>query len=179
MGPGHRQRNSDCRTLSPGGPPCCSDHVAAQDRSGKENEHAKPGASNSTCTGHSEPQPWGGVYRRGAGFAGADGAASPAVLTLDQQAERVWRQLQSMPTDLARNLSMDQLRYRNEVLYFKVLSDHLRELCRSCTRPRWAKRSSVSPTSTVHSVDCICPLIAPMALPNPSRRWAWAPTMST
>jgi malate dehydrogenase (oxaloacetate-decarboxylating) len=72
---------------------------------------------------------------RGVGFTyeerdslGLTGRLPSAVLTLDQQAERVWRQLQSMPTDLARNLLMDQLHYRNEVLYFKVLSDHLREL---------------------------------------------------
>lgn len=52
----------------------------------------------------------------------------PGVLTLDQQAERVWLQLQSMPTDLARNLLLDQLHYRNEVLYFKVLQDHLADL---------------------------------------------------
>ena len=42
------------------------------------------------------------------------------VLTLEQQAARVWRQLQSMPTDLARNVLLDQLRSRNEILYFKV-----------------------------------------------------------
>src|SRR5258705_12381016 len=73
--------------------------------------------------------------KRGVGFTyeerdslGLTGRLPSAVMTLDQQAERVWQQLQSMPTDLARNLLMDQLHYRNEVLYFKVLSDHLREL---------------------------------------------------
>jgi malate dehydrogenase (oxaloacetate-decarboxylating) len=72
---------------------------------------------------------------RGVGFTheerdslGLTGRLPSAVLTLEQQAERVWRQLQGMPTDLARNLLMDQLHYRNEVLYFKVLSDHLCEL---------------------------------------------------
>ncbi len=52
----------------------------------------------------------------------------PGVLTLDQQAERVWRQLQEEPTDLARNLLLDQLHYRHEVLYFKVLREHLADL---------------------------------------------------
>ena len=72
---------------------------------------------------------------RGVGFTheqrrtlGLTGRLPSAVLTLEQQTERVWRQLQSMPTDLARNLLMDQLHYRNEILYFRVLSDHLREL---------------------------------------------------
>ena len=72
---------------------------------------------------------------RGVGFThaqrralGLTGRLPAGVLTLEQQAERVWRQLQSLPTDLARNLLMDQLHYRHEKLYFKVLSDHLTEL---------------------------------------------------
>lgn len=72
---------------------------------------------------------------RGVGFTheerqqlGLTGRLPPGVLTLDQQAERVWLQLQSMPTDLARNLLLDQLHYRHEVLYFKVLLEHLTEL---------------------------------------------------
>ena len=72
---------------------------------------------------------------RGVGFTheerrqlGLLGRLPPGVLTLDQQAERVWRQLRDMPTDLARNLLLDQLHNRNEVLYFKVLCDHLTEL---------------------------------------------------
>ena len=72
---------------------------------------------------------------RGVGFTHEDrrrlglmGRLPPGVLSLDQQAERVWRQLQEVPTDLARNLLLDQLHYRNEVLYFKVLSEHLTEL---------------------------------------------------
>ena len=72
---------------------------------------------------------------RGVGFTreqrrqlGLTGRLPPGVLTLEQQAERVWRQLQGMSTDLARNLSLDQLHYRHQVLFFKVLSDHLAEL---------------------------------------------------
>jgi malate dehydrogenase (oxaloacetate-decarboxylating) len=72
---------------------------------------------------------------RGVGFTheerrrlGLTGRLPPGVLTLEQQGERVWRQLQGMPTDLARNLHLDQLHYRHEMLYFKVLSEHLTEL---------------------------------------------------
>jgi malate dehydrogenase (oxaloacetate-decarboxylating) len=72
---------------------------------------------------------------RGVGFTrekrrtlGLTGRLPSGVLTLERQTERVWRQLQSMPTDLARNLLMDQLHYHNGDLYFRVLSDHLREL---------------------------------------------------
>lgn len=72
---------------------------------------------------------------RGVGFTheerrrlGLVGRLPPGVLTLEQQAERVWLQLQSAPTDLARNVLLDQLHYRHEVLYFKVLLEHLPEL---------------------------------------------------
>jgi malate dehydrogenase (oxaloacetate-decarboxylating) len=59
---------------------------------------------------------------------GLTGRLPSAVLTLGQQANRVWQQLQGLPTDLARNLLLDQLHYRHEVLYFKVLCEHLSEL---------------------------------------------------
>jgi malate dehydrogenase (oxaloacetate-decarboxylating) len=72
---------------------------------------------------------------RGVGFTheqrrqlGLTGRLPSAVLTLDQQADRVWQQLQSMATDLGRNLLLEQLHYRHELLYFKVLEDHLPEL---------------------------------------------------
>ncbi len=72
---------------------------------------------------------------RGVGFTheqrrrlGLTGRLPSAVLTLDEQADRVWHQLQSLATDLGRNLLLEQLHYRHELLYFKVLEDHLPEL---------------------------------------------------
>lgn len=72
---------------------------------------------------------------RGTGFTheqrrrlGLTGRLPSGVLTLEEQAERVWHQLQGLSTDLSRNLSLEQLHYRNELLYFKVLIDHLPEL---------------------------------------------------
>src|SRR6476659_9619373 len=59
---------------------------------------------------------------------GLTGRLPSAVLTLEDQAQRLWQQLQSLPTDLARNLLLEQVHNRNEVLYFKVLSEHLPEL---------------------------------------------------
>src|SRR5258708_11909014 len=56
---------------------------------------------------------------------GLTGRLPSAVLTLEQQADRVWQQVQGLPTDLARHLLLDQLHYRHEVLYFQVLSEHL------------------------------------------------------
>ena len=72
---------------------------------------------------------------RGVGFTheerrrlGLTGRLPSAVLTLEEQADRVWHQLQSMATDLGRNLLLEQLHYRHELLYYKVLEDHLPEL---------------------------------------------------
>src|ERR1700757_91843 len=72
---------------------------------------------------------------RGVGFTheqrrrlGLTGRLPPAVLTLEEQSDRVWRQLQGMSTDLGRNLLLEQLHYRHELLYYKVLEDHLPEL---------------------------------------------------
>ncbi|MUL74950.1 NAD-dependent malic enzyme [Mycolicibacterium sp. CBMA 226] len=59
---------------------------------------------------------------------GLVGRLPSAVLTLDQQADRLWSQLRSLPDDLARNLLLEQMHNRNEVLYYKVLSDHLTDL---------------------------------------------------
>ena len=72
---------------------------------------------------------------RGAAFTPAErdtlgltGRLPSAVLTLDQQAQRAHAQLQAQPTDLAKNVYLEQLHDRNEVLYYKVLTDHLTEL---------------------------------------------------
>ena len=72
---------------------------------------------------------------RGVGFTheqrrrlGLTGRLPSAVLTLEEQADRVWRQLQGMSTDLGRNLLLEQLHYRHELLYYRVLEDHLPEL---------------------------------------------------
>ena len=59
---------------------------------------------------------------------GLTGRLPSGVLTLDQQARRAYKQLQLQGGDLAKNVYMEQLHDRNEVLYFKVLLDHLAEL---------------------------------------------------
>ena len=55
---------------------------------------------------------------------GLTGRLPSGVLTLEAQAERVRYEL-TIPTSLGRNLLLDQLHNRHEVLYFKVLSEHL------------------------------------------------------
>jgi malate dehydrogenase (oxaloacetate-decarboxylating) len=87
------------------------------------------------CTPRIPPALAAPSLNRGVGFTheqrrrlGLTGRLPSAVLTLDEQADRVWRQLQGMATDLGRNLLLEQLHYRHELLYYKVLQDHLPEL---------------------------------------------------
>src|SRR5712672_619568 len=75
------------------------------------------------------------MLNRGVGFTlterealGLTGRLPSAVLTVEQQARRVYEQLRRQPTDLADNVYLEQLHDRNEVLYFRVLLDHLSEL---------------------------------------------------
>ena len=75
------------------------------------------------------------MLNRGVGFTAAErealgltGRLPAAVLTLEQQALRAYQQMQLQGSDLAKNVYLEQLHDRNEVLYYRVLSDHLAEL---------------------------------------------------
>ncbi len=56
------------------------------------------------------------------------GRLPAAVLTLEEQAERAYRQLGQQSTALAKNVYLEQLHDRNETLYYRVLAEHLAEL---------------------------------------------------
>ncbi|EPH07062.1 malate dehydrogenase (oxaloacetate-decarboxylating) [Propionibacterium sp. oral taxon 192 str. F0372] len=59
---------------------------------------------------------------------GLTGRLPARVETLDEQAARAYRQLSGFDRDLHKYVFLDQLHDRNEVLYYKVLTDHLTEL---------------------------------------------------
>ncbi|MFG2479586.1 NAD-dependent malic enzyme [Streptomyces fagopyri] len=59
---------------------------------------------------------------------GLTGRLPSNVLTLGQQAQRAYRQLQAQRDDLAKYVYLEQLHDRNETLYYRVLADHLAEL---------------------------------------------------
>src|ERR1700761_7767242 len=59
---------------------------------------------------------------------GLTGRLPSGVLTLDEQAQLAYRQYQAQGTNLAKNVYMEQLHDRNEVLYYRVLLEHLAEL---------------------------------------------------
>jgi malate dehydrogenase (oxaloacetate-decarboxylating) len=57
------------------------------------------------------------VHTRRAGGAGVAGLLPPAVLSLEEQAERAYEQLRAQPGDLFKNVFLEDLHDRNEVLY--------------------------------------------------------------
>ncbi|KAI5467511.1 hypothetical protein BGZ63DRAFT_410457 [Mariannaea sp. PMI_226] len=50
------------------------------------------------------------------------------VQTLEQQCKRAYEQYSTREGDLAKNTFLTSLKYQNEVLYFKLLQDHLEEM---------------------------------------------------
>ena len=59
---------------------------------------------------------------------GLEGLLPPAVSTLDDQVTRSYRQYQAQPTDLAKNNFLAALHDRNEVLFYRLLQEHLKEM---------------------------------------------------
>jgi malate dehydrogenase (oxaloacetate-decarboxylating) len=59
---------------------------------------------------------------------GLGGLLPAAVLPLDEQAKRSYEQYLAQPNDLARNSFLAALHDRNEVLYYKLLEEHLEEM---------------------------------------------------
>ena len=59
---------------------------------------------------------------------GLEGLLPAGVLSLEEQAKRSYEQYGAQPSDLAKNEFLASLHDRNEVLYYKLLEDHLTEM---------------------------------------------------
>jgi len=59
---------------------------------------------------------------------GLTGLLPPVVTTLGHQAKRVYAQYLRQPDDLRKNIYLNALRERNEVLFYRLVQDHLREM---------------------------------------------------
>jgi malate dehydrogenase (oxaloacetate-decarboxylating) len=74
-------------------------------------------------------------YNRGTAFTveersalGLQGLLPTGVQSLEQQARRSYEQYRAQPNDLARNTFLAALHDRNEVLYYRLLEEHLKEI---------------------------------------------------
>jgi malate dehydrogenase (oxaloacetate-decarboxylating) len=59
---------------------------------------------------------------------GITGLIPPARVTLHEQTARILAQYSSQPTDLAKNVLLTEVHDRNEVLFYHLLTEHLREM---------------------------------------------------
>ncbi len=59
---------------------------------------------------------------------GLTGLIPPAHFTLEDQVARVYEQYRHQPDDLARNVTLNALHDRNEVLFYRLLTEHLGEM---------------------------------------------------
>jgi len=59
---------------------------------------------------------------------GLTGLIPAAHFTLEDQVGRVYAQYRRQPDDLARNVTLNALHDRNEVLFYRLLTDHLKEM---------------------------------------------------
>jgi malate dehydrogenase (oxaloacetate-decarboxylating) len=111
-----------------------------------EGDHTVPAHTRPVIRWNPAEQAWETTYRgygvlsdpwlnKGTAFTGSERAAlgltgllPSRVLTLDQQAQRAYRQCSRQASDLDKNIYLTALHDRNEVLFYRVLTDHLSEL---------------------------------------------------
>jgi malate dehydrogenase (oxaloacetate-decarboxylating) len=74
-------------------------------------------------------------YSQGAAFTaeertalGLEGLLPAGVSSLEEQAQRSYEQYRAQPDDLARNTFLAAPHDRNEVLYYRLLQEHLKEI---------------------------------------------------
>ncbi len=58
---------------------------------------------------------------------GLVGLVPPVVDTLEEQADRAWAQFNEQPTGIAKHVFLTALHDRNEVLFYKVVCDHMHD----------------------------------------------------
>lgn len=59
---------------------------------------------------------------------GISGLLPPGVTTMNSELKRVYEQFLNQPTDLAKNLYLTSMQDRNEVLFYRLVSEHLEEM---------------------------------------------------
>jgi malate dehydrogenase (oxaloacetate-decarboxylating) len=59
---------------------------------------------------------------------GLTGLLPSQIATLEDQVKRAYQQYQTYPSPLAKNTFMTSLKDQNEVLYYRLIQDHLKEM---------------------------------------------------
>ena len=101
------------------------------------------------------------------------------MLSLEEQARRVYEQLGRQPADLAKNVYLEQLHDRNEVLYYQVLAGHLAELLPVVYDPTVGDAIERYSHEYRRREGSTCPSTGRMTSRRPSPPSVWAPAMWT
>ncbi|GAB3701704.1 NAD-dependent malic enzyme [Mariniluteicoccus flavus] len=59
---------------------------------------------------------------------GLTGLLPPAVTTMNSQLKRIYQQFEAQPDALSKNVFLTQLQDRNEILFYRLLTEHLEEM---------------------------------------------------
>jgi malate dehydrogenase (oxaloacetate-decarboxylating) len=87
---------------------------------------------------------------------GLSGLLPSGVSTIEGQVRRVYGQYRRQPTDLAKNVTLTHLRERNEVLYYRLLAEHIAEMLPIVYTPTIGQAIERSATSTAARAGCTC-----------------------
>jgi hypothetical protein len=76
-----------------------------------------------------------------------EGLLPSGMTTLEGQLRRVYAQYKRQPDDLSKNVFLTNMRDRNEVLFYRVLTEHLEEMLPivAASTSRSASSTSISP----------------------------------
>ena len=85
---------------------------------------------------------------------GLQGLLPPHVETLDEQAVRAYEAFKKKDNDLERHIYLRALQDTNEVLFYRLIVDHIEEMTPWFTRQRWRRRLNNLATSTAGRADC-------------------------
>ena len=106
---------------------------------------------------------------------GLAGLLPTGVSTLDGQSRRVYAQYLEQANDLRKWVYLANLRDRNEVLFYRLLSEHISEMLPSSTPPPSGWRSNGSATSSAAPAGSTCPSITPRTSRRRCATPVWAP----
>ena len=85
------------------------------------------------------------------------GLIPAAHFNLDDQVARVYAQYRCQPDDLARNIALNALHDRNEVLFYRLLTGHLNEMLPIVYTPTVGQAIEHSAVSTGGPAGSTCP----------------------
>ncbi|KAI9673593.1 MAG: NAD-dependent malic enzyme, mitochondrial [Caeruleum heppii] len=103
-----------------------------------------------------------------------EGLLPSNVQTLDEQVRRAYQQFESRPNALAKNTFMTSMKEQNEVLYYKLLQDHLKEMFSIIYTPTEGEAIENFSRLFRKPEGCFLNILEPEKVPNILAQWGEA-----